>query len=333
MFRKNSTAISPVPVFHCTDLFRPHGDPDDHYDLACQFALANAGLTDLQGILIDYPPKDNLCPDIVAVAQLNQICGKAVPVGVGGKRGDNGIPGGLSLLKKVLTEAKQPVAIHMVGGCEDIARAATLWGELFAEKVAAIYLNAGAGISTETLEYNVSINPHAYSRIFSIPCPIYWMPCFHDRDKSCIQGEFGTFYNFKQSDLFSSLSPELLNYFTGMLDRHECSHFLQELNKTPDPETVRKFGEMRRNMWCTAGFLHMAGLTVSDEGEILTENECKDPVFRFDQISVSCSSDGRTNWKPGKAAGFPPRYIFHITDEENYARAMTCALKEMLGTL
>lgn len=30
----------PVPLIHQTDLFRPHFDPDDHWDLACVFALA-----------------------------------------------------------------------------------------------------------------------------------------------------------------------------------------------------------------------------------------------------------------------------------------------------
>ena len=28
-----------ITTIHETDLFRPHGDPDDHFDLACQFAL------------------------------------------------------------------------------------------------------------------------------------------------------------------------------------------------------------------------------------------------------------------------------------------------------
>ena len=34
---------APVPVIHVTDLHRPHVDPDDHWDLACVFALAYAG--------------------------------------------------------------------------------------------------------------------------------------------------------------------------------------------------------------------------------------------------------------------------------------------------
>ena len=32
-----------VPVIHITDLHRPHVDPDDHWDLACVYALAYRG--------------------------------------------------------------------------------------------------------------------------------------------------------------------------------------------------------------------------------------------------------------------------------------------------
>ena len=43
-----------VPVIHQTDCFHNHADPDDHWDLASQFALAYTGDIDLKGILIDY---------------------------------------------------------------------------------------------------------------------------------------------------------------------------------------------------------------------------------------------------------------------------------------
>ena len=46
------------PIIHQTDLFHPHGDPDDHFDLAAVFALAAQGRLDLRGIVIDYPPPE-----------------------------------------------------------------------------------------------------------------------------------------------------------------------------------------------------------------------------------------------------------------------------------
>lgn len=48
-----------VPVIHQTDCFHHHADPDDHWDLASQFALAYTEDIDLKGILIDYPPTAN----------------------------------------------------------------------------------------------------------------------------------------------------------------------------------------------------------------------------------------------------------------------------------
>ncbi len=46
----------PVPMLHVSDLFRPHDDPDDHWDLACVYSLAWQRSAELRGILIDFPP-------------------------------------------------------------------------------------------------------------------------------------------------------------------------------------------------------------------------------------------------------------------------------------
>ena len=39
-----------VPVIYCTDLFHPHDDPDDHFDLATLFALPEL---EVKAILLD----------------------------------------------------------------------------------------------------------------------------------------------------------------------------------------------------------------------------------------------------------------------------------------
>lgn len=61
-------------VIHQTDLFRPHEDPDDHWDLALQFALQHCGSTNISAILLDSPLGCGGCsklPDTVAVEMLN----------------------------------------------------------------------------------------------------------------------------------------------------------------------------------------------------------------------------------------------------------------------
>jgi hypothetical protein len=79
------TGRTGVPLIHVTDLYRPHIDPDDHWDLACVYALAQRGDVDLRAIVIDYPPVEpkGHAPDLVAVAQMNRITGLSVPVAVG----------------------------------------------------------------------------------------------------------------------------------------------------------------------------------------------------------------------------------------------------------
>ena len=79
-----SAAAAGVPLLHVTDLFHPHGDPDDHFDLAVAYALARRGSFDLRGVVIDYPPEFRAGdPAVAAVAQMNRLTGLAVPVAIG----------------------------------------------------------------------------------------------------------------------------------------------------------------------------------------------------------------------------------------------------------
>ena len=42
---KGPETSAKVAMLHATDLFRPYNDPDDHWDLACLYALAHRGDT------------------------------------------------------------------------------------------------------------------------------------------------------------------------------------------------------------------------------------------------------------------------------------------------
>ena len=181
-----------IPVLHVTDLFRPHMDPDDHWDLACVYALACRGDIDLAGILIDHPPTNSgdRNPDIAAVAQMNMIAGTAVPVAVGSSlalRSRSDIQTyasptdhhAVKLILDVLRESPRPVVINILGQSRDVAIAGKKAPDLFASKCAAIYLNAGTGSpdvnSTSKLEYNVTLDRFSYAAIFDLPCPAYWI--------------------------------------------------------------------------------------------------------------------------------------------------------------
>jgi len=73
--RSDTTKSKNIPMIHATDLYRPHVDPDDHWDLACVFALAYRGDIDLKAVLIDFPPprRRDVDPDVLAISQMNFV--------------------------------------------------------------------------------------------------------------------------------------------------------------------------------------------------------------------------------------------------------------------
>jgi hypothetical protein len=224
-----------TPMLHVTDLFRPHMDPDDHWDLACVYALACRGNIDLKGVLIDHPPEnaDGRNPDIAAIAQMNSIAGTYASVAVG-----SGLPlksrddvqefaspadrHGVRMVLDVLRKSPVPVVINILGSSRDIAIAAKKDPELFKTKCAAIYLNAGTGSPkmspASKPEYNVTLDRYGFAAIFDLPCPVYWMPCFEEIESRRQQevSRYGTHYKFRQDQILPHMSDMVQNYFAYM---------------------------------------------------------------------------------------------------------------------
>ncbi len=325
-----------IYTVHQTDLFRPHQDPDDHYDLACQYALQKQGLIKLMGIMLDSPPDDPLNgdPDVQAVMQLSHITGNYAAMGVGAS--EKGQASGASaLLMDMLSAAPEPLKLHVIGSCRDVAYTISHAPELVREKCAAIYLNAGAAEENGRVEYNVALDPESFSQVMNAPCPVYWLPCFDsvpDWGREDMQvGRYGTFYRFTQGDVLSSLSPQVKNFFLSMLRREEECRWIERLKVPLHSDELNRFSQLPRNMWCTAGFLHAAGQTVWLDGTIAPLNECADrEVFTFLPISASCSISGAVLWQQGENTN---RYLFEVRDEALYPAAMTKALVSLLQVL
>ena len=233
----------------------------------------------------------------------------------------------------------KPVIINIVGSCKDIAIAAAREPRLFGDKCKALYLNAGSGsrqpAADDKPEYNVSLNAASYSSLFDLQCPVYWMPCFENvrtqLEKQIIM-EYGTFYKFRQDEILPHLSEKMRGYFYYMLGRSADPNWLKSLSKLPDKQAVDYFGQQERGMWCTGGFLHAAGFTVTREGAIIPLNEADgNEAFTFDPIEVTCDDRGVTRWSNQKSS--KNRFIFHVRDTGNYCQAMTKAMKSLLEEL
>lgn len=338
----------PVPLIVATDLFRPHDDPDDHWDLATAYALAFQGLVDLRAILIDFPrPNSGKDPDVLAVSQLNYVTGLKVPVIVGSPypySPDISLDRDQTVLRRfhaflqTLEESQDPVVISVAGSCRDIASAARLAPKLFADKCAGVYLNAGASRPEASekvhLEWNVTLDMQAYRAIFELPCPVYWMPCFEDV-RRFQTGEFATYFRFQQGSLLNQLSPSIRKFFAYVFEttadgQKPSSDWLRYLLAEENQALLRTIGEHHRNMWCTGGFIHAAGCGVTSEGELVSHHSNEPTVFEFLPIEIRKCEQGVVDWLPKENK---QRFIFHVTDCDHYATAMTRALLAVLRRL
>jgi len=359
-------AKRPVPVIHITDLFRPHNDPDDHWDLATQYALAAQGDIKLVGVSIHCPKaawaRD---PDISAVAQMNYLTGLAVPVMTGvpedfpldadlkdpAVRNSSAL-GGIRALHGILRELPEPAVITATGWCRDLVLAYRYDPELFVQKCAGVYMNAGLGdpdpAKQKQVEYNVMIDPMVYRDSFKIPVPMYWLPCFRTLDKNWrkIDHHYGTYFPFRQGEILPELSDPMQNFFLSMhrdggKKRGEKApgktDWLSVLHEKPDQTLLTQQSARDRHMWCTGGMLHMVGKTVLSDGSIVPLDKAGDhAVFAFRPIKVQCDDKGRTSWKPDEGnQAWPKTFIFEVCDQEHYKPAMAKALKTLvlqLGT-
>jgi hypothetical protein len=138
-------------------------------------------------------------------------------------------------------------------------------------------------------------------------------------------GRYGTFYRFTQREILPELSPGMQNYFLYMLTRSEDPRWLKALRGPVDGEALNRYGELKRNMWCTGGFLHAAGLSVDADGRVVPVAQ-GGQLYGFTPVSVRCASDGRTEWAECAPEG-ADRFIFTVHDEARYPEAMTKAMK------
>ncbi len=338
-------------VIYTTDLYHPHNDPDDHWDLACQYALAYNNDTDLRGVVCDA--KHSLYygdPSIDAIAQLNYIIGDGIPCAIGcsdkiATKQDmdrviaNKQPASVRMMLRILQEADAPVDIHICGSSRDVAIAATLRPDLFEKKCGGIYLNAGSYDEQKNLEWNVKLEPYAYSQIFKLPCNIYWLPCFKtapdfgsDPDLWFSEADRASYFCMPQKEVLPYLSQNVQKYFLYMFDKVMDTTWLDYLQRAVNQSSLEYFSDQSRRMWCSAGFVHSAGKTVTKDGSLVDINDkTRQPVFEFEPVSVTCGEDGKVYaWNRAERSNI---YMFKKLDSENYCHAMTGAIRNMLSVL
>ena len=304
-----------VPIIYTTDLYHPHDDPDDHFDLATLFAIPEF---DIRAVVIDTGERGKDRPGVLPVKQMMHITGKTVPIATGlianvKHQGDTatGRPAAaqaaIELILKVLRESDKHVTIFTTGSLRDVAAAYNRQPDLLKRKVGRIYINVGH--SAGGPEHNVNLDRHAYVRILGSPLPVYWVPCFGGDG-------YLSHWHFRQGDVLDAAPLPVQNFFVYCLTRVKAEQRdpIKALSEPIDPAVKAPIWAKKRNMWCTGAFLHAAGRS--------------DPTFGFKKVTVHLDNAGKTRIsRPGDGLQI---MTFHHADPTAYAEAMTKALHELL---
>lgn len=301
-----------IPIIYSTDLYHPHGDPDDHYDLLTLFSIPEF---DIRAIIIDMGERGKGKPGIPALLQVMALRGKTVPYATGlmanltspedkGDQQSEADQAGVTLILKALKESARPVTLFATGSLRDMAAAFNREPDLFKNKVHRFYVNAGD--TSGKVEWNVGLDLIAYQRILTSSLPVYWVPCFGE-------GGFASYWKFKQGDILANAPKATQNFFLYMLTQSKATDSIAALNAEPDPNAISKFWAEDRNMWCTAAFLDAAGRT--------------HPSFSFGPQNVALAPDGGARIAPEAALKLN---TFHVDAPTDYPSAMTQVLKELV---
>ena len=342
VFAGNNEA--PIPVIYCTDLFHPHDDPDDHFDLACIYAISEF---DIKAIILDQGRKQKEKPGRIPIEQTNHLTSRTVPYEIGlahelkspddtGKQQPDEFQCGVEAILSILDQSSGPVTVITVGSLRDIAAAYNREPELLQNKVSRIYMFIGEAQGAFQ-EYNVGLDVNAYKCIMNAPLPIYWIPCF-DGGAWVNEGN-ASFWRAKHEELLADASAPLLNFFIyAMLQKNEDDP-LAAMRAAPVNEEKERVLADTRNLWCCAVFPYMAGrkyvqrnetYLALPEGKIAPYDRIIEP-FTFSTVKLRVDEKGTEFYDDAEAS--PAIHRFHVNDLEIYPEVMTSVTTNLLKEL
>lgn len=319
-----SIAAAPVPVIYSTDLLHPHDDPDDHFDLACLYAMPEA---DLRAIVLDQGDRQVQRPGFKPVQQLNYLAGRRVPVVIGLRNklqspDDRALDqpaehqNGVNLILQTLQDAREKVAIVFVGSARDVAAACNRRPDLFREKVRSIHGFIGDAGDPTHQEWNVKLDPHAFGRLMRADVPLYWIPCF-DGGAWTNHGH-ASFWRIRQGAVLDKAPEPLQRYFLYMLRKatNDPIAYLAQPTSTEDHDWMMRGA---RNLWCGALLGLAVGRPLLHDGK---------EFVHFSTVELSVDDSAVIHY--GKAPGSRSVMRFEIKDRARFAEAATRATAQLL---
>ena len=335
-----------VPVIYCTDLFHPHDDPDDHFDLATLYAMPEL---DIKGVVLDQGRKQLERPGRIPVSQMNKITGRNVPAAIGladplKSPDDQALDqpaqfqGAVELIIQTLRASARPVCIAALGSVRDVVCAFNREPGLFRTNVAMVLAFIGEASDGRFQEYNVGLDPQAFVGLMRSGLPVYWVPCF---DGGLWQNRgHASFWRASQRALLEGATPEVIQYFIYALEK-ESAEPLAFLSRPVEPERQARLFAGTRNLWCSAVLGVMSGREVVFDGSKWTSvlpqsNRAaavagRKPLFEFPEVEVLVSDAGAVSY--GKKPGSHKVRRFEVRDSAQYEQGMVEATTALLSSL
>ncbi|HNQ88598.1 MAG TPA: nucleoside hydrolase [Verrucomicrobiota bacterium] len=341
--KARETSTPSVPVLYCSDLFHPHVDPDDHFDLATLHGLDRVNIA---GIVLDQGQRQLERPGRIPVSQLHHLTDRNIPTAIGlatPLRGPTDpaldqaprFQAGTQLILDTLRQSRQPVSIIAVGSVRDVVAAFNREPDLFRRRVARILVFIGEATREDHREYNVGLDPHAYVGLLRSGLPIDWVPCF-DGGPWQNRGH-ASFWQATHRQLLEHAPDPLVQYFLYALD-HERGDPIAALARPVDPARRDRLFAGQRNLWCTAVFAWVTGRTVVRTGTDYRlapppagpspDPETPAPLFGFEPIEVSVDDHAVVRYG-GPNTRCVRRFV--VLDPARYAEGMTRVTAALLA--
>jgi len=346
-----------LKLIDITDLYHPHQDAGDNFDLITPYALPDIDLLlvvlDCTGKFREQYANHSEWPDphgprepgVIPVTQLNYIFNRNVPFGISPLQPmispiDKmlNIPNyqnqGVDMLLKTLKESDDPVDIAVFGSLRSLAVAYNRNPKLLHEKVRMIHISAGSS-SPDYVEWNVLLDPNAFVRVLRSELPLTLYPCLAGKGKFA-PSQFCTYWSLNDLSFINNMDKGLQQYLCYAFNKTLRHDFLRAMDEEPDKAKLQNFCGRQHNVWETAIWIEMTNRKLVERSDgsfrILSKNEVDptDKIFKTDILPCKFTvhdtgafefmlcQEEKTN-----------KYIYRIDDPYGQEKA----LNEALGAL
>jgi len=328
-------ALQRKVIIYASDLFHPHDDPDDHFDLATLFALPDV---DVRAIMLDIGDRQKQKPGRIPLQQMFQLTGRRGPFATGLSQPLKSTrdtaadqpaedQGAVELLLRTLRESKEQVMMVTTGSLRDLCAAFNREPDLLGHKLQRVYINIGN--AADGTEWNVDLDVHAYVGLMRSGLPIYWCPCMP-------RGNPGsTFWTFGHQEVLDGAPRPLLNFFIYALQTVSPQELDPQAALAADLRPWRHLVmKMSREMWSTASILDAADMRIYRVGDgYRPARSAPDSgriaeVFTFAPARVETDDRGRT--RAALNVTNPNMYAFRVIDAQAYGKAMKDSLRWLM---